>query len=216
MAVMGRSAAARPLAVLALLSLLCGASAGWLGGGSATGGVIVIEGQATLDAALKEHDFLVVEYYAPVRPPRSPAAARRARVPCRVGCGAGAACAARRAPAPPFRAGAGRGVGTAPCAAAARARSARRDARSPGSVAEAAGAVTDATSPRLPRPTVGASAAPRVRLVPVARARPLRRVAPRWRRAAQCPHARPDFALIPRSAATARSWSRSTPRLPRR
>jgi hypothetical protein len=78
MAVMGRSAAARPLAVVALLSLLCGATAGWLGGGAATGGVIVIEGQATLDAALKEHDFLVVEYYAPVRPRRSLAPARRA------------------------------------------------------------------------------------------------------------------------------------------
>ena len=64
MAVTSRPSAARPLALLALLSLLLGASAGWMSSGSA---VITIDGQATLNAALKEHDFLVVEYYAPVR-----------------------------------------------------------------------------------------------------------------------------------------------------
>ena len=89
-----RLAAARPMVVLlALLALLCGASA-------AKSAVITIDGQKSLDAALKANDFLVVEYYAPVRPCAA-RALRRARAwrPCPVGWRSGchALCTARHA-----------------------------------------------------------------------------------------------------------------------
>ena len=101
MAVTARSVS-RPVALLALLSLLVGAHAGWMSGGGSA--VITIDGQASLDAALKEHDFLAVEYYAPVRRrARSGAATQPEHLLSRRL--SGRLPASRRAPAPAFRAG---------------------------------------------------------------------------------------------------------------
>ena len=76
MAVRRTGAARAALAALCALALLAGASA------AKSKNVIVIDNEASFNEALAEHDFLLVEFYAPVRArTRAGARADRRRQP---------------------------------------------------------------------------------------------------------------------------------------
>ncbi len=76
MAVPRSRARAGAAAALCALALLCCTAAATT---SSASNVLVLNGDASFDAALAAHDFLVVDFYAPVRLQRGCAAVREGR-----------------------------------------------------------------------------------------------------------------------------------------